>query len=318
MAVTQGRTMIRTAVLVLLLVTSLHGAPARAAGERQAARVQAALVQARAAELGIGIEKNLMLAMALYCDAGTMGSRDAFFHLGRLLATAPRAMRNRRLANTYLALAARLGKEQALEYYDPDADNAPLGEPCAAFADASQAQAFDVEAYLSQQPAAKQKIAGLIRRVARQYQVDARLALAIALAESDLDPDAVSENSARGVMQLVPATQRRFGVTRPFDAEQNVGAAMAYLSSLQQRFAGDWRLIAAAYDVAEGSIVRCNGLPPCIETQQYVRRVLHFAGFSPQQDGGLGRPGSARPMPVSLPPIPERLARKTVAVACCE
>ena len=121
--------------LALLLVTSLHGLPAGAAGDPPPARVQAALEQARAAELGAGSGKNLRLAMALYCDAGIMGSAEGFFQLGRVLATAPRALRNPRLANTYLALAIRLGKPQALDYYDPGVDKLLLGEPCGAFTD---------------------------------------------------------------------------------------------------------------------------------------------------------------------------------------
>ncbi len=128
--------MIRRAFLSLALVSSLHGLPAEAAGERPPARVQAALEQARAAELGAGSGKDLMRAMALYCDAGTMGSAEGFFHLGRVLATGPRALRNPGLANAYLALAIRLGKPQALAYYDPAVDKVLLGEPCGAFAEA--------------------------------------------------------------------------------------------------------------------------------------------------------------------------------------
>ncbi|EXI77314.1 MAG: hypothetical protein AW10_03866 [Candidatus Accumulibacter appositus] len=129
--------MIRRAFLslALALLTSLHGVPAGAAGERLQVRMQAVLEQARAAELGVGVGKNLMVAMALYCDAGTMGSAEGFYHLGRVLATAPRALRNPGLANSYLALAIRLGKRQAIAYYDPGVDKVLLGEPCGAFVD---------------------------------------------------------------------------------------------------------------------------------------------------------------------------------------
>ena len=310
--------MIRSALLVLLLATGLHGVPAHAGGELEAPRVQAALAQARAAELGIGIGRNLRLALALYCDAGTMGSREGFFQLGRVLATAPRSLRNRPLANTYLALAARLGKEQALEYYDPEVDNAPLAEPYAAFGDASRSPPFDLDAYLSGLSPAKQRLAGLIRGAARQHQVDARLALAIALAESDLDPAAVSANDARGVMQLAPATQQRFGVTRPFDREQNVSAAMAYLRVLQERFAGDWRLIAAAYGAGEGSAVHCSAVSPCLETRQYVRRVLHFAGFPARENPSGGLAGTAGSLPASPAPSREVVAGRMLNIACCD
>ena len=105
-----------------------------------------------------------------------------------------------------------------------------------------------------------------------------RIALAIALAESNLNPDAVSPKNAQGVMQLIPDTQARFGVTRPFDPESNIRGGLAYLKWLKARFAGDWALIAAAYNAGEGAVERHGGIPPYRETESYVRRVLFFAG----------------------------------------
>jgi soluble lytic murein transglycosylase-like protein len=107
-----------------------------------------------------------------------------------------------------------------------------------------------------------------------------RIALAIALAESNLNPDAVSPKNAQGVMQLIPDTQARFGVTRPFDPESNIRGGLAYLKWLKGRFDGDWSLIAAAYNAGEGAVERHGGIPPYRETESYVQRVLFFAGFS--------------------------------------
>lgn len=278
---TQGKTMIRSALLwCLLLIGSLAAMAARAEHEeRPALRVQAVLEQARAAELGIGTGRNRSLAMALYCDAGTMGSADGFFHVGRLLATAPRAQRNPRLANTYLALAIRLGQQQALRYYDASVDNLLLADPCGGFADASQAAIFDVDAYLAQQPVERQRLAEQIRSAARQYNIDARLALAIALVESNLDAGAAVAGKRRGVMQLRPQLQQRAGVSQPLDSEQSIRAALSHLSALQRHFSNDWRLVAAAYaDGRSGGDVPGAALP-CLETRQYVRRVMLFAGF---------------------------------------
>jgi soluble lytic murein transglycosylase-like protein len=108
------------------------------------------------------------------------------------------------------------------------------------------------------------------------------------MVESNLDPGAVSPQNAQGVMQLIPATQERFGVTRPFDPEHSVRGALAYLKWLNKRFAGDWRLIAAAYNSGEGTVDRYAGIPPYPETQQYVRRVLRFAGYSQRDRSSLG------------------------------
>jgi len=284
--------MIRPILLLLVLLSNSVGAtaqqPAATDPYLEAPRVTAALAQGRAAELGIGIRKNLGLAIVLYCDAATMGSPEGFFRIGRLLAGGSASTGQRRLANAYLALAARLGNAEALRYHTPDIGNDELGDDCAGAASGALAKhqavgpwedsSFDLDAYLARQPAAKQKIAQFIRNVAPQYKVDARLALAIALAESNLDAAAVSPKNAQGVMQLIPATQERFGVRRPFDPEHNVRGGLAYLNWLQKRFAGDWRLVVAAYNSGEGAVDRYGGVPPYPETRQYVRRVLHFTG----------------------------------------
>ncbi len=242
----------------------------------------AALEQGRAAEEGKGVGKNLPQAIRLYCDAATMGSPEGYFRVGRLLATAPPGLREQRLANAYLALAASLGSYEALKYHQPAAGNAELDADCAKPAAGAESMAFNVDAYLARQSPSQREIARLIRQVAPRYKVDARLALAIGMVESNLNANAVSPKNAQGVMQLIPATQARFGVTRPFDAEQNIKGAMAYLSWLEKRFAGDWRLVAAAYNAGEGSVDRYGGVPPYAETQQYVRRVMGFAGAAPK------------------------------------
>lgn len=272
--------------LVILLIAAVSASPAFADGFEEAPRVLAALEQGRAAETGKGVSRNLWQAVRLYCDAATMGGPEAYFRIGRLLATAPGSMRNPRLANAYLAMAASLGSHEALKYYDPQQGNAELEGDCPAAGGMDYADSgFDVDAYLRKQSAAKQQIAGLIRKVATKNHMNVQFALAIAMAESNLDPTAVSPSNAQGVMQLIPATQERFGVTRPFDPEQNIKGALAYIRWLEKRFAGDWRLVAAAYNAGEGAVDRHNGIPPYAETQQYVRRVMHFSGMALKRSG---------------------------------
>lgn len=81
-------------------------------------------------------------------------------------------------------------------------------------------------------------------------------------------------------MQLIPDTQDRFGVHRPFDPESNILGALNYLRWLMQRFGGDLALVAAAYNAGEGIVERYKGIPPYPETRQYVRRVFYFSGLS--------------------------------------
>jgi soluble lytic murein transglycosylase-like protein len=100
------------------------------------------------------------------------------------------------------------------------------------------------------------------------------LLTAIAWAESNFDPQAVSYKGAEGLLQLMPATARRFGVADSFDPEQNVEGAAAYLKWLLARFAGDESLALAGYNAGEGAVERHRGIPPFPETERYVGRVL--------------------------------------------
>jgi len=269
--------MLRGTIVSLIALFCFLASSARADSYSEAPRVKAALEQGSAAEYGIGVRKNRLLALAFYCDAGTMGSPEGFFHVGRIFASGPRQLRNPALANAYLALAVRLGNREALKYYDPMVANAPLRDDCGLHTGGREFERFDIDGYLTRVASSRQKIALFIRSVARQYEVSPRLALAIAMAESNLDANAVSPRNAQGVMQLIPATQERFGVTKPFDVKHNVHGALAYLRWLHRRFGGDWRLIIAAYNSGEESVERYRGVPPFLETQQYVRRVLRLA-----------------------------------------
>lgn len=265
----------------MLLLTFLPGSSAQAEAYLEAPRVVAALAQGLAAERGVGIRQNAGLAIELYCDAGSMGSSEGFFRIGRLLLKGPPKLRNQRLANAYLALAARLGHRKASMLHDPLVKNANIDLICSNLHGQGGQPKFDLEGYIAGLSPARRNLAALIRKKAPHYGVDTRLALAIALAESNLDANAVSPKNAQGVMQLIPATQERFGVEKPFDPEQNIKGGLAYLKWLQNRFGGNLKLVAAAYNAGEGNVDRYGGIPPFPETQNYVRRVLNFSGMSP-------------------------------------
>jgi hypothetical protein len=157
-----------------------------------------------------------------------------------------------------------------------------MSDECGDFIVGLKLPGFDLDAYLAAQPLAKRKIAALIRSHAPRYNIDVRVALGVALAESNLDSAAVSPKNAQGVMQLIPTTQQRFGVKKPFDAENNVRGGLAYLQWLKRRFGDDWGLVAAAYNSGEGVVTRHRGIPPYAETQRYVQRVFYFAGLTAQ------------------------------------
>lgn len=108
---------------------------------------------------------------------------------------------------------------------------------------------------------------------ASEFGVDAALLRAVIHAESAFNPNAVSRAGAQGLMQLMPATATRFGVTEPFTPQQNIDGGVQYLAWLSQRFGGDIRRVAAGYNAGEGAVDRYDGVPPYQETIVYVERV---------------------------------------------
>jgi len=110
------------------------------------------------------------------------------------------------------------------------------------------------------------------------YQVSPDLVRAVIAAESEFDQWAVSSKGARGLMQLMPMTARRFGVADSFDARQNIFAGAQYLRVLLDQFQGDVALTLAAYNAGENAVVRYRGIPPYRETRGYVRKVQDLLG----------------------------------------
>ena len=123
-----------------------------------------------------------------------------------------------------------------------------------------------------------EELAPQVDAVARRHEIDPLLLHAIAHVESRHNPQAHSPAGALGVMQVMPATGSRFGVTRPEALHQtgtNLEVSAAYLKTLQQRFGNNLNLVLAAYNAGEGAVERHGRrVPPYAETQSYVRQVL--------------------------------------------
>lgn len=116
-----------------------------------------------------------------------------------------------------------------------------------------------------------------ISSAAAAYGVEEAIVRAIIHAESSYNPGALSRVGAQGLMQLMPATARRFGVANAFDPGQNIRGGVQYLGWLLKRFNGDLRLAAAGYNAGEGAVDKYRGVPPYSETQRYVQRVAVLA-----------------------------------------
>lgn len=116
-----------------------------------------------------------------------------------------------------------------------------------------------------------------IRAASQLHGVEEAIVRAIIHAESSFNPNALSRVGAQGLMQLMPATARRFGVSNAFDPTQNISGGVQYLSWLLKRYNGDLTLAAAGYNAGEGAVDRYKGVPPYNETRRYVERVRLLA-----------------------------------------
>ncbi|OED48917.1 lytic transglycosylase domain-containing protein [Leisingera sp. S232] len=105
-------------------------------------------------------------------------------------------------------------------------------------------------------------------------EVSPALVLAVIAVESAGKPDAVSSAGAQGLMQLMPATAERFGVSDALEAKQNIAGGVRYLDWLMKEFGGDPLLVLAGYNAGEGAVRSHQGVPPYAETRDYVPKVL--------------------------------------------
>ncbi|MCW8907273.1 MAG: transglycosylase SLT domain-containing protein [Sedimenticola sp.] len=233
------------------------------------------LEQALRHEHGRGVKQDFHKAFRLYCLAVEQGHSDAYYHLGWMYFNQRGVERNPARAAWWFALAAAAGDDHAgrmlqlLDGIEPAPDR-----------DCS---------LLSKDEPSRQEIESWVRRWAPSYGLDPALVLAVIAAESAFDPRAHSGKDARGLMQLIPATARRFGVQEIWDPVQNMRGGMAYLKWLLQRFDGEVKLALAAYNAGEGAVENYQGVPPYRETRNYVKRIarLYPRQRHPVEEGPL-------------------------------
>lgn len=124
----------------------------------------------------------------------------------------------------------------------------------------------------------------IVDNAARAYGLDSALLHAVISVESHYNPKAVSRKGAAGLMQLMPGTARRYGVTDAFDPVQNINGGAEYLRDLMKLFNSDVSLALAAYNAGENVVAKYgNHIPPIRETMDYVPKVLAF--YRKYQDG---------------------------------
>jgi hypothetical protein len=167
-------------------------------------------------------------------------------------------------------------------------------------------------AWLAKQRNRRSKYDAIIDRHCDRYGVDPILVRAVIQVESNFDAHSVSRRGARGLMQLMPETARRYGVKQIFDPDDNIRGGVRYLADLLQMFPHDLPRALAAYNAGENAVLKYAGIPPYDETMTYVKRALTVYYGSPYGQatwfaggkGGrklVGGFGSSLLTPIALP-----------------
>lgn len=241
-------------------------------GIAEPARLDAAALrtEAKSFEHGEGHPKDPEKAVALYCEAARLGDTEAQYNLGWMYAMGRGIPRDDATAAYFFKMAAKQG--------DPLADRMlqQVGEPPATMPGCLKAPIdhdVDGKEIVEKAMPEHRKVMDLVQKLAPEYGIYPRLAMAIIRAESNFNPLAVSPKNAQGLMQLIPETAARFNVKKPFDPEQNIRGGLSYLRWLLAYYQGNITLVAAAYNAGEGAVNRYAGIPPYAETQVYVKRI---------------------------------------------
>ncbi|MBP2226977.1 soluble lytic murein transglycosylase-like protein [Azospirillum agricola] len=215
-------------------------------------------------ETANGVNRDERLALSLYCRAARQDHADAALRAGRMhLAGRGGVSKDEDLGRAWLRKAASLGSADA-ERMTRVSTGAKVRGP-------DRCEPPSVRWGIIRKPPAE--VRAMVTKMAPTYGLDPELVLAVIAVESGYRVDVVSNKNAMGLMQLIPETAERFGVTKPFDPEQNLRGGMKYLRWLLAHFDGNVTFALAGYNAGEGAVRQYKGIPPYRETQDYVVKV---------------------------------------------
>jgi hypothetical protein len=254
------RSRLRAEPAWLALVLACFVACARPAWAAPPIDVGQLVSEAQRFEHGEGVARDLDRAFDLYCVAALMGHSRASYELGWMYANGRGVERNDALAAGWLRHAAAAGDRFSHRLLRRMRSVRPKLDPACPM-------------HSAKAPVERDTIAVWVRLLAPYYDLEPELVLALIDAESGFDPTARSPKGAQGLMQLIPATARRFGVEDPWRPLDNLRGGMAYLRWLLDRFEGDVKLALAGYNAGENAVARYRGIPPYRETRSYVKRI---------------------------------------------
>lgn len=218
---------------------------------------------------------SLAALVAVASNATPAHAEVVFFSTGRSL-----SVKAHRIDGTSLVLVLRGGGEMvcdasAIARIEPDEVPYPEESPAAVPSRPSApADERGLPLRLAPQIQSDSRYDSIIEQASARHGVDATLVRAVIQVESNYQYRARSPKGAKGLMQLMPATARQYGVANPYDPASNIDAGTKHLKSLLDRFPVSLAL--AAYNAGEAAIQRFGGLPPFAETRTYVDRVLRL------------------------------------------
>lgn len=256
--------------LCTLLVTGTVCNSAVANNLAQKEKAAALRAEAKLFEHGSGISRNPEKAVELYCESARLGDLEAQYNLGWMYAMGRGIDRDDATAAYFFMMASQQGDalaDRMLRQVGAPVEKKPA---CLSDPELTDTEGHDI---VANAPPEHRKVMDLVQKLAPEYGVYPRLAMAIIRAESNFNPGAVSPKNAQGLMQLIPETAERFNVKKPFDPEQNIRGGLSYLRWLLAYFQGNIPLVAAAYNAGEGAVNRYAGVPPYAETRGYVKRI---------------------------------------------
>jgi hypothetical protein len=250
-----GRLLLAAAAALVALASPAHAEPTLEA--RAAYDSASALELGIRLELGIGVSADPAAAARYVCQSATAGYPPAARHIAVTLLEPTLPGYDPTLAGAwlrYMQTRERLGTTTRMK---PPPCPGGVTPP-----DTHGASPF----------------AALAEQLAFERGLPVNLVKAVILAESAWRPDAVSSAGAQGLMQLMPGTARRRGVTDSFDPEQNLRGGMDHLVALLRQF-GDPILALAAYNAGEGPVLACHCVPHYRETEDYILRIKSYGGL---------------------------------------
>ncbi|HTD04490.1 transglycosylase SLT domain-containing protein [Undibacterium sp.] len=225
--------------------------------------------QAQKYENAEGVPRDYARAVELYCAAAKLGYADAQYALGWMYANGRGVPRNDEIAAQLFQVAAEQGHVQAKELTQ-FVPSQTLALPSCLLEEAIVVEDHSEAAVPISYPKA---ITKLVDKLAPHYRIDPQLVMAVIAVESGFNVKAVSPKNAQGLMQLTPETAQRFRVKDTFDAEDNIKGGIAYLQWLLAYFKGNVSLVAAAYNAGERAVEKYRGVPPYLETIEYVKKI---------------------------------------------